>query len=87
MIPYLIICQLGIWLLPLLTFINGFSEIMEQFGIGLSIIMGGLALTGKTHCSCNALVYSTTWDSYKFAKISHMGCCSAFCMFDVWIIL
>jgi hypothetical protein len=48
MIPYLMICHLGIWLLVLLTAISGFSELLIELSTGLIIIMGGSILVGKT---------------------------------------
>jgi len=50
MIPYLLVCQLGIGLLVLITVISGLSELLRTFIVGLGIIIGGAALVGKTHC-------------------------------------
>jgi hypothetical protein len=62
MIPYLTICQLGIWLLVLITAVSGFSKLLVHvhFSAGLSIIMGGSTLIGKTHCGRHTFVYTTT---------------------------
>ncbi|KDR06597.1 hypothetical protein L798_03571 [Zootermopsis nevadensis] len=44
MVPYLIVCQLGIGLLVIITAIIGFSEIFRLFIVGLGIIMAGSTL-------------------------------------------
>jgi len=51
MIPYLLVCQLGIDLLVLITAICGVSELLRTFIVGLGIIIGGAALVGKRHCN------------------------------------
>jgi hypothetical protein len=50
MIPYLLVCQLGIGLLLSITVISGLSELFRKFIVGLGVIIGGAALVGKTHC-------------------------------------
>jgi hypothetical protein len=57
MIPYLVLCQLGIGLLVLITAISGFSALFKKFIIGLGIIMAGSTLFGKTHCYQLTYIY------------------------------
>jgi hypothetical protein len=59
MVPYLVICQIGIGLLVVITAVSGFSALFIHFSIGLGIIIGGSTLIGKTHCRQNTFVYAT----------------------------
>jgi hypothetical protein len=60
MIPYLVICQLGIWLLVVITAFDGVGKLFTNLGTGLATILGGSTLIGKTHCGRHTFVYTTT---------------------------